>query len=291
MMILEASSAPVTNLAFSDDGELFAAGSHDGSARIWDLAGECVRTWNVANLEQKTAVAFQPRNHQLVSACKRQIDLHSWEQALPDEVISPAPGSATCAKFISNELLVIATGKGHEGNVGGYYLYDVVKRVPKLPIQHEPYGVPSLDVHLPSKTIVWCTGNKLLRWATITKPGFSEMRLGQSGASVSLHPSGKSIAVAIDWKVRTFDMPSRTERQMFTGHKGIVTSVAYHVDGSRLASGSWDETVRIWDTNAGVELACFEWKIGRIHCVAYSPDGTRIAAGSERGIIAIWDAI
>ena len=39
--------------------------------------------------------------------------------------------------------------------------------------------------------------------------------------------------------------------QLFTGHSGWVNSVRFSPDGSRIVSGSDDNTVRIWNAVTG----------------------------------------
>ena len=52
----------------------------------------------------------------------------------------------------------------------------------------------------------------------------------------------------------------------FQGHTRNVTSVAYSPDGSKVVSGSGDETVRIWDAISGACVCCFNiccvWWVG-----------------------------
>ncbi|KAH7302861.1 hypothetical protein B0I35DRAFT_501632 [Stachybotrys elegans] len=38
------------------------------------------------------------------------------------------------------------------------------------------------------------------------------------------------------------------------GHSSWVSSVAFSLDGSRIASGSYDDTIRIWDARSGKEV-------------------------------------
>ena len=38
---------------------------------------------------------------------------------------------------------------------------------------------------------------------------------------------------------------------LFTGHSEAVSSVCFSTDGSRIVSGSYDETVRIWNAVTG----------------------------------------
>ncbi|KAK4139671.1 uncharacterized protein C8A04DRAFT_40548 [Dichotomopilus funicola] len=77
--------------------------------------------------------------------------------------------------------------------------------------------------------------------------------------------------------------------QTFEGHSDWVMSVALSSDGSRIVSGSCDETVRIWDTKSGKEIQKFEGHSESVYSVAFSLDGNRIISGSADKTIRIWD--
>ena len=75
-----------------------------------------------------------------------------------------------------------------------------------------------------------------------------------------------------------------------------VTSVAWNNDGTKLASGSFDETVRIWSVGSAGTFDCVSTLRGDdvIHCVAFSPDGKILAAGDGinwRGKVRLYDPV
>ena len=74
------------------------------------------------------------------------------------------------------------------------------------------------------------------------------------------------------------------------GHSYGVLSVAYSPDGTKIISGSGDETVKIWDANTGKCLKTLEGHSNTVQSLAYSPDGTKIISGSLDDTIKIWDA-
>ena len=65
--------------------------------------------------------------------------------------------------------------------------------------------------------------------------------------------------------------------------------MAFSPDGTRLASGSEDETVRLWDVASGEPTTTLEGHTDWVLSVAFSPDGTRLASGSWDGTILLWD--
>ncbi|MCH2137301.1 MAG: protein kinase, partial [Phycisphaerales bacterium] len=72
------------------------------------------------------------------------------------------------------------------------------------------------------------------------------------------------------------------------GHEHAVLSVTFSPDGTRLASGSYDNTIRLWDTDTGEELSVLGHE-DFVLSVTFSPDGTRLASGSVDNTIRIWD--
>ena len=71
-----------------------------------------------------------------------------------------------------------------------------------------------------------------------------------------------------------------------------VQFVAYSSDGSRIVSGSKDETIRVWNAESGEHVG--EPIHGReddVSSVCFSPDGKRILSGSNDNAARMWDAV
>jgi WD40 repeat protein len=71
------------------------------------------------------------------------------------------------------------------------------------------------------------------------------------------------------------------------GHGSRVTSMAFSVDGTTIASGSSDKTVRLWRVSDGTLLRELEHPVG-VNSVALRPDGTILASGAEDGAVRLW---
>jgi WD40 repeat protein len=75
------------------------------------------------------------------------------------------------------------------------------------------------------------------------------------------------------------------------GHSGHVNSVAFSPDGSRIVSGSLDDTIRLWDAETGDAIGKpLQGHSTTVYSVASSPDGSRIVSGSRDNTIRLWDA-
>ncbi len=79
-------------------------------------------------------------------------------------------------------------------------------------------------------------------------------------------------------------------RQVLTGHKGNVLSVAFSPDGETLASGSADGTIRLWNVKTRQSIGGpLQQHTGQVFSVAYSPDGKTLASGSDDKTIILWN--
>ena len=67
-------------------------------------------------------------------------------------------------------------------------------------------------------------------------------------------------------------------------------AVAYNSDGSRLATGGWDQTIKVWDTQTNKALFTIKAHTGTVTALAFSPDGQFIASGSTDGTVKLWNA-
>jgi WD40 repeat protein len=62
------------------------------------------------------------------------------------------------------------------------------------------------------------------------------------------------------------------------GHSEEVTSVSWSPDGSKIASGSYGNSVRVWDSSTGAVLSTVEGHYDLVTSVSWSPDGSKIAS-------------
>ena len=81
------------------------------------------------------------------------------------------------------------------------------------------------------------------------------------------------------------------QRGPLQGHTKEVYSVAFSPDGSRIVSGSWDNSLRLWDAASGKPIGPpLQGHTDSVVSVAFSPDGRRIVSGSADNSLRLWDA-
>ena len=72
-------------------------------------------------------------------------------------------------------------------------------------------------------------------------------------------------------------------------HQGAVLAVAFHPDGSRILTGTMDNTARIWDANTGDPIGEPLRHDDAVTAVAFSPDGSRFLVGGAEAT-RLWNA-
>ncbi|KAJ1304309.1 hypothetical protein OPQ81_005469 [Rhizoctonia solani] len=111
-------------------------------------------------------------------------------------------------------------------------------------------------------------------------------------SSPTFSPNGTQVAVGVGENILLLS-PSTGQRMLppLEGHRHWVTSVQFSPDGTRIASGSKDNTIRVWSTQTGESiLGPLKEHTDTVWSVAFSPKGSQIVSGSHDETICIWDA-
>lgn len=105
---------------------------------------------------------------------------------------------------------------------------------------------------------------------TVLDPATDKPRLDEAGQQVIDHATSIPL----------------TDR---TGHRDVVSGMAFSPDGTFLATASRDGTVNLWRAPGWQQHGTLSWDTGPATAVAFSPDGAWLAVGYEDGALRMWD--
>jgi WD40 repeat protein len=251
----------VNDVAFSPDGSLLASTGQDATLKVWDAS-----TWRLVSSLSGVGPAWGPSFSADGSLVAAAWDVGFWNDGQV-QILNVPSGRVVSAVDVPQ---VIDTALSPDG-----------KRVAVARYWPEAGGEEGavFDVS---------TGEQVF---TLAGPNCC---VSPRSRGVSWSPDGRLIAASSAETVRVWDAETGTLRHTLLGHSGLVLSVAWSHDSSRLVTGSLDGTAKVWEIGSdGVQeqwsLSAQETRSGVVG-VAFSRDGTRVMAG-DAGITAVkvWD--
>lgn len=228
--------ADLRGLAFSPNGKHLASGG--GPLRIWNLdqdSAPLVLTWQKTLPSYIYGVAFSPDGKTVAAGCHEMGDtVRVWELAKSGEPmvlrgndkafgLSHSDVRGTLAFVAGGKLLIRVTSAGLQEKSGSVMVWDVDPGQERI-IWRESFKIPGGAVFA---LISAADGN--LRVAVAQ----GAPRFGAGTEPVS-------------GEVKLWDRATSEVWSFETGHKGNITSLAFSPDGTRLATGSADQSVKLW---------------------------------------------
>ena len=277
-------------LAFMpDSGSLFSAGT-DGTVRRWDV--HTLKQLQSFERHEQTVyyVALDKAGRTLASA-SRDKRIKLWDVA----------SGRLLRTFVSERGHALSVALSPDGTKmlsgdveGGIQLWDVASGQQLKSWQLDGRVVYSLTFH-PDGVHFACaagdgkarlyelSGNNPLDTVVIDKAIAYEVRFSNDGLKLAAVGGNGAAAIYDVTGLRSMRLIRR-----FIGHVAIVTGVAVHPDGSRLATCGADRTIRIWDIATGTELMTLRGHSNLIQRLAFSPDGRMLASTSDDGTVKLW---
>ena len=96
-------------------------------------------------------------------------------------------------------------------------------------------------------------------------------------------------SASFDTSWRLWDVETCKELLLQEGHTRGLYAIAFHPDGSLVATTGLDAVVRLWDVRSGRSVQVFTGHVKQVLGLDFSPNGVTLASGSDDHSIRLWD--
>jgi WD40 repeat protein len=295
----------VYGLAFSPNGAMLATGGTDPTIKLWDVAtGKKLREFDShSDGGDARPVAFSPDGKLLATGCTNG-NIFVWNAASGDliyQIKKASERNITSLIFtrdgrelISSGVHFERTGKPSANLVSEIRTWDAATGAARPAFGTPPDlgGETTLAISSDGRKLYSAHHDKIIFWDVDSRLPTRYLRVGdraQLGGrthGLAVSPDGKLLASKAHWnrhnKAWLWDLEQQHEKfPQEDAHSSGVLAIRYSPDGSKIATGSGDNTVRLWDANTGKHLRLVDEGTGWVRYVEFSPDGTQLLLGRE----------
>lgn len=264
--------ALVSDIKYNSDGTQILTGSHDETAKLWDLkTGSVIANFRVF-LERKSIIKSNQLSFNFIfSRTKNKV----------------------------NSVSISADGKSVAiGSSDGFVrIFDVKSKkctrrftVP----QRTNQWVRSIAFsHSGAYIAAAFTDGHIVVWNTLED---KQILIRNDGIEnlihkVAFNSNDEILAIAGSKHTYTLNIKENKKLIDFVGHTNDVQSIQYSRDDSYILTASSDRTARLWDSQTGKQLEVYSGHISSVRNAVFSKDGKKIATSSDDSTIRVMEQV
>ncbi len=297
--LLTGHDAPVTALAFSENGDLLASGDDVGHCSLWERdpqSGSWTLSHNLLGHSRSIVALEFTQGDQLLVSASGDNTCGVWNVATGKELRDRVLKHPTwiTAMDVSEDGSQVLTSCD-DGKVRLWSLNDSEQLATFAPAG-EDVIYTAVDISPDGeKALVTCAATgKIYLWELASQlpigPESELLDLGKSAWAARFAPSGDSLISIGGNDARLWDVNSRKQLVRFSPH-GAVADADVSFDGRWVVTGSWDQSAKIWDTHTGKAIHKLDGiHTGYVNSVQFSPNNKLILTASDDGTARLWDA-
>ncbi|GKY90534.1 hypothetical protein MPSEU_000027100 [Mayamaea pseudoterrestris] len=284
--------ATVSSCHFCVSQQLLAVGFSTGVFGLYELP-ECsnIHTLSVGNGQFVKACVLNSMGEWLALGCPASQQLLVWEWRSETYVLKQR-GHAygmRCMAY-SPDGIVVCTG-GEDGrvklwNATSGFCYVTLEKTHTAAVTGVVFANPSVVLSASlDGTVRAHDMHRYRTFRTLTTPTPVQF------LNVAVDPSGEIVlAGSTDpFHIYSWNLQTGKLLDVFTGHAGPVSALAFQPNGGMLFSASWDGTVKVWDMYKDkVPMESLQ-HTSDVVCVSCRPDGKEICAGTIGGLLSFWN--
>jgi WD40 repeat protein len=289
LVLLAPSGNSIDNLGFSADGQWLAAGGQTGQLFLWQCQPDRSPPQLIHVLEFQDWIdelVWHPNRAELAIGCGAKVRL--WAAANPIE-----PIFWSCDR--SSIFDLAWHPDGNEFAVAGDRGVEIWAPTAQVPLRHK------LTVDTASIQLAWSPDGRYLAagnldrrltivdWQHPDDPWILQGCPGKIRQLVWLAQTERPcVAVATGDAIVLWDLAAEEwAGQLLTGHQGVVTTIAAHLDLPLLISAASDGSACIWSAQGEIAQIITN-PLSGFTTLAWQPHQMCLATGSQMGEIGLW---
>jgi len=302
-------NSPISSLAFSNDGQMFASGCDDGSIQLWDITDKNKSVQLLGHTSPVISMSFHPEES-LLASLSSDNELILWDTTTSNIVSkynTPDNSSnrAVRVAFLQSGRMLLACDSSIH-----IFDYDVAKMSREYawrtyhswmgmadnftlyhPIAELKYPIGQIDsVSVsPDEQLLAVSSNEFVKlWSTQCLDNIQRNISNNNRPVNILSKDGNLIGSGDEHgTVNVRHIYPENELVVNRDHSYEITALAFSVDNQYVTSGDKDGNIRV--LNIETQESKIVGKHGyQIDSLLFSPNSSFVAAISQNGVLCIW---